>query len=236
MSVRFDASGDDLHRSVAGIVGCDIFWTVALWAKRKVDRGAFTNLFYVRAAGGDSTFEVFLNSDTSGDVLHAFEYPTGPSDLTGPTLTIDTWFFIVYRRMSQTIRILSYGTEAGGALTHVQNNDSRALTGTNINTLTLANDTSLEFFNGELAWVRMWDVCLSDAEIDAEWRYSTPWRIPNLAGDWRLASAATAGTDSGAFAQTLTVAGTLADGGANPTPPAMTAPALAYSYARKVPR
>lgn len=79
-----------------------------------------------------------------------------------------------------------------------------------------------EPFDGEMAYVRLWDtVALTDAEIDSEWRSTTPVKS-GVRGDWRLAAAASAGTDSSGNSLTLTVNGTLADA-TDPVPPVLAA-------------
>lgn len=230
MSVRFDASSDTLNRQVAGILASDTTFTVCCWAKRKVDTGAFATVIYFNAPTG-SELDVYLETDTGGDTFQVGELPGTESDLVGPFLTLDTWYFVCYRRISDTSRKLSYGTEAGGSLTHVTNSDSRTTTGKSVDRFYVGNDAFTEPFNGEVAWVRLWSTNLSDTEVDAEWRSSTPVRSSNLRGDWRLAAASSAGTDSSGNSLTLTAGGTLTDGGANPTPPLSVAPTLVYAFA-----
>lgn len=150
--------------------------------------------------------------------MDAYELPGTESALTGTTVTTGTWFFFAYAR-ANTTRSLYYGTEAGGTLTKVTNTDTRTVTN-GVDTFYIGNDPFTEPFNGDIVWVRLWGAQLNDSEIDAEWRSTTPVRATNLRGDWRLVDAATAATDSSGNSLTLTVGGTLADGGANPVPPA----------------
>lgn len=226
MAVRFDASGDRLSRTTANILNAlpSSAFSVCAWVKRKVDTGAFATAIYLTLSQSGGNGEVYVETETGGDVLHAYELGAGvaESDVgAGPTLTIDTWFFAGYRR-TNTARSLLYGTQAGGTLTKLTNTDTRNYTdATNgMNGFQIGNDPFNENFNGEIAYVRLWNVALSDAEFDAEWRATTPVRTSGLRGDWRLAAAASAATDSSGNSLTLTVGGTLADGGTNPTPPA----------------
>jgi hypothetical protein len=88
-----------------------------------------------------------------------------------------------------------------------------------INFFSIGNDDAQELFNGDIAFARFWQGSVfSDAEADAEWRSTTPVKS-SVRGDWRLATAAAAGTDSSGNGLTLTVGGTLANGSADPTPP-----------------
>lgn len=217
MSVRFDASADYLRRTTAGIAASGANLSGCLWCKRKVDTGAFATALYL-VVPTSSQLELWLETETGGDRMDFYELPATESAISGGTLTIDTWFFYGFTR-SNTSRSLYRGSEAGGTLTKATNGDTRTVTNS-VNTLYIGNDVYTEPFNGEIAYVRLWDAVLSDADMDAEWRSATPVRATNLRGDWRLASAATATTDSSGNSLTLTVGGTLADGGANPTPPA----------------
>ncbi len=184
------------------------------WCKRKGDTGAYATVLY---ANGNSGNETWIETEPGGDRIDAYEIPT-ESALTGTTLTIDTWFFVAYKR-TNTARSLHYGTESGGALTKVSNTDSRTFTN-GLDEFWIGNDLYTEPFDGEIAYVRLWSSELSDAELDAEWRSTTPVQTSGLRGDWRLAAASSATTDSSGNSLTLTAGGTLTDGGANPTPPA----------------
>jgi hypothetical protein len=215
VAVRFDNNADLLKRTTATIAASAAAFTMCCWCKRKVDTGTFATVLYARDVTDSG--EAWLETETGGDVLHGFELPGTESDLTGPTLTVDTWFFVAFVR-TNTARNIQYGTEAGGTLTKVTNSDSRTLSSA-ISEFWIGQDIYTEGFNGEIAYVRLWDTNLSDAELDAEWRSTTPVKSANLRGDWRLASAASATTDSGPNTLTLTSGGVLADGGSNPTPP-----------------
>lgn len=219
MAVRFDASTDYLRREAANIIAsnADTF-TMCAWCKRKVDTGAYSTVLYADLQSDVGGAEVWLETESGGDRLDAYELAAPESAMTGVTLTIDTWFFVAYKR-TNTARSLHYGTEAGGTLTKVSNTDSRTFT-TDLDKFWIGNDPYTEPFNGEIAYVRLWASELSDAEIDAEWRSATPVTTANLRGDWRLAAAASATTDSSGNSLTLTAGGALTDGGANPTPPA----------------
>lgn len=215
MGVRMDASGDSLSRTAANIVVDHDTFTFTIWAKRKVDTGAFSTVFY---CNGDAGQECWLETETGGDVLHLFDLSGGSeSDLTGPTMTIDTWFFLVFRRNSDTSRDLLYGTEAGGTLTKVAQSGVTRAHANDMDALWIGNDIYTEPFNGEFSYARLWSSALTDGELDSEWRSTTPVKS-GVRGDWRLTNASSAGTDSSGNSLTLTVGGTLADAG-DPTPP-----------------
>src|SRR5690606_14055540 len=139
-----------------------------LWVKRKVDTGAFATTFYFDQTGKST---IFIETETGGDVLHYYEDPT-TTDLTGPTLTIDTWFLLGCVR-TNTSQALYYGTEAGGTLTKVSATDTRTVSGSTSIVCYIGNDIYTEPFNGEIAYVRLWETNLSDAEMDSEWRSTT---------------------------------------------------------------
>lgn len=221
MAVRFDNNADLLKRITGTIVANTATMSGCCWAKRKVDTGAFATIMYVRST--TDSHEVWLETETGGDVCHFYDLQGTEADLTGPTLTIDTWFFLGWVR-TNTARALYYGTEAGGTLTKVTDSSTHTASGSATD-FWLGQDIYTEGFNGEIAYARLWDTNLNDAEMDAEWRSTTPVKTANLRGDWRLAAAASATTDSGPNTLTLTSGGTLTDGGTNPTPPVAGLPA-----------
>jgi hypothetical protein len=215
MAVRFDNSADLLKRTT-GLPASAANQSVCLWAKRKVDTNSFATVFYTH--GVIDNIELWLETSTGGDQLFMFDLLSTEFDLAGPTLTIDTWFFLAFSRQNTT-RTLYYGTEADGTLTKVTDTQTHTASSA-LSELWIGQDIYTEGFNGEVAYVRFWSAALSDADMDAEWRSTTPVRATNLYGDWRLASAATATTDSSGNSNTLTSGGVLTDGGTNPTPPA----------------
>jgi hypothetical protein len=229
MAVRFSANTQYLKRT-ATLPSNGANHSVCMWVKRKVDTGTFATCWYAHVTTG-AQLESWLETETGGDQLFMFELPGTESDLAGPTLTIDTWFFIGYQR-TNTSRSLYYGTEAGGTLTKVTNTDSRTVTNA-FSDIWIAQDIYTEGFNGEIAYVRFWSTNLSDAEMDAEWRSVGAVKTASLYGDWRLATAATAATDSSGNANSMTVNGTPTNGGTNPTPPGSAASASpAFSLPR----
>lgn len=218
MAVRFDAGADKLSIAQANIVTNGATFTMCAWLKRKTSTATFKTGLY--AIVNSDSGECWLEIDSGGSILNGFEDPAPESTMVGPTMTIDTWYFAAYVRTSNTSRAILYGTEAGGTLTKVTNTDSRTFS-TDLDEFWIGNDIYTENFDGEIVWVRLWSTNLSDAELDAEWRSTTPVKTgATLRGDWRLTTAATATTDSSGNSLTLTAGGALTDGGANPTPPA----------------
>ena len=221
MAIRFDANADFLNRSAVNITTTSQTLSVCLWVKRKVDTGAFATALYATTGGStNGHLELFIECEAGGDRMDVYELPGTESQLQGPTLTIDTWFFIGYRRIN-TARKMYWGTEAGGTLSSATNTDTRNVN-QDFTQLRIGNDVFSEPFNGEIAFVRMWQAELTDGEFDAEWRSTVPVKS-GVRGDWRLASVATAGTDSSGNSLTLTANGTLALA-TDPTPPSAAAP------------
>ena len=217
MAVRFDASGDYLRYTTVANLPSAATHSFCCWVKLSSDRNDYANIWYLDGNNADG--EIFVSTDSDGTTLLISDSAT-PLNL--GTLTIGTWYFIGYAR-TNTARAAYIGTQSGGTLTKVSNTETK-----NRNTaygssgrVYLTNDIYSEWLDGEMAYARVWTtVALSDAEMDAEWRSTTAVRTSNLWAAYALAAAASAATDSGPNGYTLTVGGTLADGGANPTPPA----------------
>jgi hypothetical protein len=224
MAVRFDASGDFLKLVQSNLLSelPATNFSCCAWVKRKVDTGQGTTHMYGKISQTGGNGEIYCGADLGGDLIEADELGAGVADthiVPGPSYTIDTWFFYLYARTTAS-RSLYYGTEAGGTLTKTTNTDTRTFTdNTNgFGEFWIGNDPFNENWNGEMAAVRLWNVKLSDAEADAEWRSLAAVRTSGLRGDWRLTAAASATTDSSGNSLTLTLGGTLADA-TNPTPP-----------------
>ncbi len=214
MAVRASTQGDRLTRlSTTVMATSGANFTTCGWMKRKSGNGFATGIWFKNST---TNLELFAEMDTGVTVLHYFE--GAPAiDLTGPTMTADVWYFVCLAR-TNTSRAIYYGTEAGGTLTKVTDPTTNTSASGTINNMALFDDVYTEFFNGEMAYVRCWDATLNDAEVDAEWRSTTPVKA-SVRGDWRLTSAATATTDSSGNSLTLTSVGSLIDGGTNPVPP-----------------
>ena len=219
MAVRVDNNAD-LLKFTTQSAASSANLSVCCWVKRKVDTGTFATTIYLRNT--TDSHELWLETETGGDVAHMFDLQTTEADLTGPTLTIDTWFFLAFSR-TNTSRTLYWGTESGGTLSTAT--DGSTHTGSHaVVDFWIGQDIYTEGFNGEISLVRYWDTNLSSGEMDSEWRSLTPVKTANLRADYRLAAAASATTDSGPNTLTLTSGGTLTDGGADPVPPAASFP------------
>lgn len=220
MAVRASGTGNYLSRTGASSFGSatGANLTMCCWGKRKVDTNNFATLAYAAKSGG--TFEYWLETSTGGDQLHYYELPATETDVTGPTLTVDTWFFVACTRANASQKIY-WGTEAGGTLSTASATDTRTISAA-LDRMYLFDDIYAEGFNGELSLFRTWDSELSAAELDSEWRSLTPVKSGVLV-DLRLVGTSTAGTDSSGNGYTFTKTGTLTDGGSDPTPPVVAA-------------
>lgn len=210
MSVRLDNVADYLKILATADI-TQLAWCV--WVKNKVDRNDFASVFY-----HTGQTQGWYQTDSDGVTFKAYHDDANPQ--TGPVLTVDVWKFLAFRGTA-TARALLYGDEAGGTLTKVTGSTTITIpAGTS--DLVWGNDYQNEWGNLELAYGRVWTGAQpSDADFDAEWRSATAVRTSNLFADWAFANAATAATDSSGNGRTLTVGGTLTDGGANPTLPAL---------------
>lgn len=217
-----NAAGDALSRT-AGAVGATTgtAQTFCIWVKRKVDTGTFATVWY----GNNTTtsLETWLETETTvttGDRLELFELPVAPaeSEVAGPTLTVDTWFFVCGVR-TNTSRNIYYGTEAGGTLTAgTANTDTRATASGTVDKIWIGQDPFTEGCDCELWEARWWETNLTPAEMQTEFCNATAQKAA-IRGYWHLTSAATATTDSSGNTLTLTARGALTDGAGNPTVP-----------------
>lgn len=236
MSVRFDATSDQIERTTAPAIGTS-GWTFTAWVYLSVDRNDYSTIMRMSASGST---RANVATDSNGQTLAHFTI--GGSLTSATTMTAGGWYRVAVSIAS------SGGTSSTGVLytaaatgpvsstsgTVSSNNDADhiAIGGRG------AGDSS-EWFNGRVAHARMWTAALSQAEIEAEWGSATPVRTSALWADWPLTSASDL-TDHSGSSRALTAGSTAVttEGdpptgiytGFGPIAPAVTYPADTTAY------
>lgn len=203
MSVGFNASGDNLRRTVN--LPLNTAFSMMAWFYIAVDRDAFTAFLDYGNSGvsPDKT----LQTSTDGTTLNLYD---GTDSVTGTNLQVGRWFHLC----------LTYDVTGGvgakaylnGAL-DIQNTDTNA-PGTSIR---LGNDGSNEFLNGYAAAWKIWNAILTGPEIQQEMLYYTPVRLASLNSCYPLRNTSEIFSIAGQGASpALTINGTLDNVAYNP--------------------
>jgi hypothetical protein len=197
MAIRFDAAADRLSYSA---VAPPATFTITAWAYLSVDQNALSHIsrLWDGAAGG------VVGWRTTADGTSGPSYFSGAATITNATgFVVDEWRKVAIARTGATAQSL-VATPAG--VTEV---DSGAADTGTIAGITLAGrhpGSATEWWNGRLAYVRIWSAVLTQPEIEAEWASATPVRTADLFADWPLATS-TDLTDTVASRVLTTVAG-----------------------------
>lgn len=200
-AVRFDAGTDVLTMPSAALPSGSGGWTVGGWGAIDVDRNGVTTFWSLDGIFSSSWHSLRTTAD--GTSLRLNE--SGTDVLTIASLTVGTIYFLVVTKDAAGNVKAYVGTEAGGALSTV--------TGAVTNIATYSGDGYVggnaygDYLNGRMWGWRLWDVALSDAEVDAEYTAATAARTANLRAQWLLDNATTPGTDSSGNGRDLTNAG-----------------------------
>ena len=186
MAVRFDAASDRLSHSASSPPSPNGGFTVTLWAYVSVSRGDYSTLFRLWTAS-DSNVPITYDTDSNG--LNGPHYFTTAGIVNGSlNMAVGEW-----RKLA-----VSRGAGGTGKNYAALPTGSTTVTSGAIGSIadpigvTLAGRTpaeASEWFNGRLAYVRVWSRELSQAEIEAEWASPTPVSATGLWADWPLETA-----------------------------------------------
>lgn len=189
MAVRFDASDEGLYRTT-NLPSMDLF-TVAGWAHMVTDRNAVTGICALLNGSGQG---VQLITTSNGNTLRI--YSSG-NENTGSDLAQGEWVHLALTKNGSAIRLY-----VNGAL-DISRTDS-----INVTPAYLVFSTGAStWFNGRFGQWRVWDAQLSQSEVQAEMRSTTPVRTSNLNSAFAFTSSTTA--DSSGNGRNLTAQGTL---------------------------
>lgn len=181
MAVRFDAATDRISLA-ATIPDPSAGFTLLGWAYVSVDRDDFSTMARVHASSGASTTVTFA---TGSEGLGGPGYFTGGGSVTNATgFTVGAWRKVAISCTGTTGRC--YVATDGGSTEADSGTVGGAASPTGITLGGRSPVDGAEWFNGRLAYWRLYSAELTQAEIETEWASATPVRTSNLWADWPL--------------------------------------------------
>jgi hypothetical protein len=186
MSQRADQATDRVSYTASPPPAPATAFTVCFWARLRVDRDDFSTMLRLHSSSGGST-TVNLATGSSGTTPVVVS-PGNTGGIVGAdALAVDTW-----RMIAVTIAGTGatggkiYTKSIGGSTNVVTGQVSGGATPDGITLFGRSVGDATEWFNGGLAYVRIWSAVLSQAEIEAEWASATIVRTSGVWANWPM--------------------------------------------------
>lgn len=176
MAVRFDNTNEFYTRNQA--LGVVTTWSVTCWVKMAVDRGnTATVVWQIDASAGSNRLRI--NAWNGHDLTFQTDSGGWFANV-GHTLVVGEWTFIGFSGTSNPGEA-RVAVRTAGNTTYVGGTSAQANVTFNANILRIGCGSSTsEFINGSMAAVKVWDVAMSETELQQEsWTY-LPQRTANL--------------------------------------------------------
>jgi len=154
------------------------------WAKLSVDRNDFSTFFRLHAASGGTTRLTFATG-SSGETPGLFT-PGNTSGVIAPSaLVVDGWrpMGVSCTGTTGTIYIASADL---GTVQSASGTVSGGATATAFTFFGRSSSDATEWFNGCLAYARLWGATMTQDEMIAEWASGTPVKATSLWGAWMV--------------------------------------------------
>lgn len=147
--------------------------TMIGWFRMVTDRNTFSDVFSLESAAATEYNEVITDAD--GTTLAVYDH-TGRLATVG-VLTVGVWYKVAFVVTSGAY-VVYLGTEGTNGVTSAA---SGAITNVGTNVYTgIAGTQAMEWFNGRVSNVRVWNAALSETEIEAEFASPSAVRTSNL--------------------------------------------------------
>lgn len=176
MAVRQDATGDIIQRT-ANLPATSAM-SACGWAYLTTDRNAFSGICMLESAAG----YVYLGTNATGTQLYVEH--TSSSSLNLVDLATATWFF--WAVTAQNLQAVQGYYAVPGAASLTNQATPGGLTSFTPTSFRLCNTDAGDWWNGRIAYVKVWDAVLTAAELFAEMSNGRPQRLANLRYFWPL--------------------------------------------------
>jgi hypothetical protein len=202
-AVRFSAGTMKYSRSATGLGAS---FTITFWAKIVVDRNALSCFVSQDNAGGN----YYMISTLSDGTTLRRDATGGASVSSAVSMAVDVWFFVGCVNDTGAGQDIFGWKIAGGSWATAVTGSGVTVTGpADANTLYFGGDGfgTTDFLNGSIAAVKVWNVALTDAELQAEAATYAPVKTSGLWANYTF-NAGPQTTDDSGNGRTLTQTGT----------------------------
>lgn len=221
MSIRFNGNVANYLSRTSSLPDYNANYTIMAWIKIVVDLDATTSFLSLATSTALNFDRAKFDSDGTTVGVSARNGATVVNS-NGTNLTVETWRHVTMRRAGAAdLRLFLDVIEDAFSNTDVTGraaNDNLNIGRVHVNTLTI------EPFDGEMAYLRIWTTDLTTEEMAAERVATAARKTSDLYGDYPLANSASAGDDISGNGNHLTVNGTITTG--ETAPPIITGPSL----------
>lgn len=170
-SIRGDASGDNITYSTTAPSGSS--HSVIFFARPRADRNTYSCPMSIDAG---TTDYVYAETEVDGLVMKMWDDSGG--SITGPTMSVDTWYVFAWTKNGTTINFY-HATSGSTTLTSAGSMTGTTLTPTQVRML--ESPWTGEWFDGDIFGVRIWSgAVLSQSELEAEMVQARANRTSNL--------------------------------------------------------
>lgn len=186
MSQRSDQASDRVSYTASAPPNPATAFTVTFWARLRVDRDDFSTMMRLHSSSGGST-TVNITTGSSGTTPIVVSPGNSGGIIGTDALAVDTWRMLA-------VTVAGTGASDGKIYTKVIAGSTNVVTGQvtggstpdGITLFGRSAGDSTEWFNGGLAYVRVWSAVLSQAEIEAEWASATIVRTSGVWANWPM--------------------------------------------------
>lgn len=186
MSQRSDQASDRVSYTASPPPAPATAFTVTMWARLRVDRDDFSTMMRLHSSSGGST-TVNIATGSSGTTPVVVSPGNTGGIIGSDALAVDTW-----RMLAVTIAgtgatdATIYTRTIGGSTSAVTGQVSGGATPDGLTVFGRSAGDGGEWFNGGLAYVRVWSAVLSQAEVEAEWASATIVRTSGVWANWPM--------------------------------------------------
>lgn len=186
MSLRADQASDRVSYTASPPPPPATAFTATFWARLRVDRDDFSTMMRLHSsAGGATSINIATGSSGTTPVVVS---PGNTSGIAGAdALAVDTWRMVAVTVSGTGATDGTIYTRAVGGSTNVVTGQvSGGATPDGITLFGRSAGDAGEWFNGGLAYVRVWSAVLSQAEVEAEWASATIVRTSGVWANWPM--------------------------------------------------
>lgn len=183
MAVRFDAATDRITYTGTSPTPSSGY-TATCWLYISVDRNDFSTFLRLHAASGATTV---INAACGSDGVTPEIFTAGGSSPGPQSLPVAGWARVAITVTGTTSKVYVATGSAGATMSttgNVGSSGATAATGFTVGGRSAVDGS--EWYDGRIAYLRMWTTVLTQSEIEAEWAAATPVRTSLLWADYPL--------------------------------------------------